>query len=164
MIVSLIAAIDRRGGMGWDGGLPWHLTDDLKHFKRRTMGHHLILGRKTFDGLDVTLSGRSLIVLSRDASYKAEGAQVAGSLAEALALAEAAGEDEAFVGGGAEVFAEALAGADRLYLTRVEAEVEADVFFPELDENKWELLGEEAFVQGRKNDFGFAIQVLGRAK
>ncbi|MQC26784.1 MAG: dihydrofolate reductase [Chloroflexi bacterium] len=150
--------------MGWDGGLPWHLTDDLKHFKRRTMGHHLILGRKTFDGLDVTLSGRSLIVLSRDASYKAEGAQVAGSLAEALALAEAAGEDEAFVGGGAEVFAEALAGADRLYLTRVEAEVEADVFFPELDENKWELLGEEAFVQGRKNDFGFAIQVLGRAK
>jgi dihydrofolate reductase len=162
VIVSLIAAIDQQRGMGRDGGLPWHLSDDLQHFKRVTLGHHLILGRRTFEGLRVALQGRRLIVLSGNTEYQAEGAQVAASLDEALALAEAAGENEAFVGGGAQVFAAALPLADRFYLTRVEAALEVDTVFPEFDIDEWKLVESQPFEQGGKNEYDFTIQVLER--
>jgi dihydrofolate reductase len=164
VIISLIAAIDRRGGIGRDGGLPWHLSDDLKHFKWLTTGHHVIMGRHTFEGLGAMLKGRSIIVLSRDPGYSAEGAQVSGSLEEALSIAEAAGEEEAFVVGGAQVFAEALRRADRFYLTRVDAEVEADTQFPDFGEGEWELVESQAFGRGEKNDFDFTIQTLVRVR
>jgi dihydrofolate reductase len=110
----------------------------------------------------VALQGRRLIVLSRNAEYQAEGAQVAASLDEALALAEAAGENEAFVGGGAQVFAAALPLADRFYLTRVEAALEVDTVFPEFDIDEWKLVESQPFEQGGKNEYDFTIQVLER--
>ena len=137
MIITLIAAIESSGGIGKDGSLPWHLTDDLKHFKRVTMGHHLLMGRRTYESIAGKLPGRQLIVLSRDVNFQASGAQVAPSLEEGLRLAEAAGENELFVIGGAEVYESAIPLAKRFYRTRVHAEVETDTEFPEFNEDDW---------------------------
>lgn len=162
MIITLIAAIEADGGIGKDGSLPWHLTDDLKHFKHVTMGHHLLMGRRTYESIAGKLPGRQLIVLSRDANFQASDAQVAPSLEEGLRLAEAAGENELFVIGGAEVYESAIPLAQRFYRTRVQAEVETDTEFPELNEDDWNVLESEAFEQGGKNDWSFIIERLER--
>lgn len=162
MIVSLIAALEARGGIGWDRGVPWHLTDDLKHFKRLTMGHHVLMGRKTYESVAGKLPGRKMIVLSRDKTFAPPEARVAGSLEAGLELAREAGEQELFVIGGAEVFAQALPIADRVYLTRVRAEVECDVFFPPFDLDQWHRLGGDEFKAGGKNDYDFDILHLER--
>jgi dihydrofolate reductase len=164
VIISLIAAVDERGGMGRDGGLPWHLSDDLKNFKRVTMGHHLIMGRRTFESIQKELEGRELIVLSRDEEYWAKGADAARSLEEALAIASEAGEEEVFVIGGREVFAQAIPMADRFYLTQVQAKVSADTKFPEFDLSEWDLVESQRFELGPKNDYAFTIKKLMRAR
>jgi dihydrofolate reductase len=130
MQVSIVVAVAANGVIGRDGGLPWRLPADLRFFKRVTMGHHLIMGRKTWASIGRPLPGRTMVVLTRDPSAAFPGAAVAHALPEALALARAAGDSEACVIGGAEVFAHALPLADRLYLTRVHADVEGDVYFP----------------------------------
>ena len=157
MIISLIAAMDERNGIGRDGGMPWHLSDDLKNFRRLTMGHHLIMGRKTFESIGMHLSGRRSIVLSRDTDYAAEGVILANSIEAALEIAREAGEEEVFVIGGAQIFALALPIAERFYLTRVHAEVEADTQFPEFDENDWFELERQDFEQSPKNDHPYTI-------
>ena len=119
MIVSLIAALDEAGGIGKDGGLPWRLSADLRRFKALTMGHHLIVGRKTYVSIGRPLPGRTLIVLTRDPTFAAPGCLLAASLEQALALAGRRGESEAFIGGGGEIFAQAMPLAGRLYLTHV---------------------------------------------
>ncbi|HMO86745.1 MAG TPA: dihydrofolate reductase, partial [Lacipirellulaceae bacterium] len=123
MIVSLIAAVADNGVIGRDGGLPWRLSADLQRFKRLTMGHPLIMGRRTWEALGRPLPGRTSIVVTRQSPYAAPQAevQITGSLDDALAAAARApgGDQEAFVIGGAEIYALALPRADRLYLTRV---------------------------------------------
>ena len=157
MIISLIAAMDEANGIGRDGQLPWHLSDDLKNFRRLTMGHHLILGRKTFDSIGTLLPGRTLIVLSRNPDFSAEGTLSANSLEEALTMARKFGEEEVFVIGGAEIFALALPFADRFYLTRLYNEVEVDTRFPEFDISEWEELSSESFEAGPKNDYAYTV-------
>ncbi|MCU0303797.1 MAG: dihydrofolate reductase [Thermoanaerobaculales bacterium] len=137
MAVSLIVAVSRNGVIGRDGGLPWRLPADLRHFKATTMGHHLIIGRATWDELGAPLPGRTMVVVTRNRAFHADGALVAHSLDEALSLAR--DDDQPFIGGGAEIYRQALAGGwvDRLYVTRVHAEVEGDTFFPEVDWEGW---------------------------
>jgi dihydrofolate reductase len=137
LIVSLLVAMDERRGIGVNNRLPWHLSTDLRRFKALTMGHHLIMGRKTFESIGKPLPGRTTIVVTRNPDYRLESCLIAASLDEALAMAEARGEEEAFVIGGAEIFAGALPLADRIYLTQVHACVETDVFFPEFDRTEW---------------------------
>jgi dihydrofolate reductase len=156
----MIAAVDETGGIGKDGSLPWHLSDDLKNFKRLTMGHHLIMGRKTFEGILSELPGRKLIVLSRDMDYESDRAQISHSLDEALEIASKGKDEEVFVIGGAEIFAQAMPIVARFYLTRVHAEVETDVFFPEFDEKEWEVLDSIRYEAGQKNDHPFTISTL----
>ena len=139
MKVSLIAAVADNGVIGRDGELPWRLPADLAHFKRTTMGHHLVVGRKPFESTGA-LPGRTTIVVSRRAGPLPEGVLRAGSPDEALALAASRGEDEAFVAGGEGVYRAALARADRLYLTRVHATVEGDAYFPDLALEEWRLV------------------------
>lgn len=134
MRVSIIAAVADNGVIGRAGGLPWRLPADLRAFKRLTMGHHVIMGRKTWASIGRPLPGRTMVVLTRDAGLVLPGAHVVHALPDALALARAAGDTEAFVIGGAEVYERALPLADRLYLTRVHAQVEGDVRFPALPE------------------------------
>nr|AIA11214.1 Dihydrofolate reductase [uncultured bacterium] len=129
--------MDRRRGIGRDNGLPWRLPADLKRFRELTMGHHIVVGRKTFESIGRPLPGREMIVVTRDRAYRAEGCAIVHSFEEALALARGRGEGEVFVCGGAEIYALALPLADRMYLTMVEAEVEADTFFPEWEERAW---------------------------
>lgn len=132
---SLIVARARNGAIGLANAMPWHLPADLAHFKRTTLGHPVIMGRRTWESIGRALPGRKNIVVSRTPGFRAEGAQVVGSLEEAWRASE--GAEEAFVIGGAHLYAEALPEADRIYLTDVMAEVEGDTFFPRLDPRDW---------------------------
>jgi dihydrofolate reductase len=162
MIISLIVAMDQAGGIGKDGGLPWHLPADLKRFKALTMGHHLIVGRKTHETIGRPLPGRTTIVLTRDLDYRADGCLVAASLDEALELARQRGEDEAFVIGGAQVYDEALPLADRIYLTGVHGVFEADVYFPQFDLDGWTVKESLEHPADKENPVGFTFTVLNK--
>ena len=160
MIVSLIFAMDERRGIGIDGHLGWHLSADLKRFKSITMGHHLIMGRKTYDSIGRPLPGRTMIVVTRDREFQAEGCLMAHSLEEALEMARQAGESEAFIIGGGEIFAQALGLAERMYLTQVHAVTEADVFFPAFEEEEWVELQSEEHEADARNDHPTTFKLL----
>lgn len=162
MIISLLVAMDEKRGIGKAGKLPWHLSSDLKRFRALTMGHHLIVGRKTFESIGKPLPGRQTIVVTRDASLKREGCFVAGSVQDAIALARGRGETEVFVIGGAEVYAQALDASDRVYLTQVHAEVDADTFFPELEHDAWIETQHTDHAADKKNQYAFTFKLLER--
>jgi dihydrofolate reductase len=167
MIISLIVAMDENRGIGYQNRLPWRLSADMKHFKSITMGHHLVMGRKTFQSIGRALSGRTMIVLSRQAGYASvlpEGCLTARSLEEALDLARERGETEVFVIGGAEVYRSALPLADRIYLTRVYATVPADVHFPEIRQEDWAPGEVRLFGADEQNQHPFSMVVLERAR
>ena len=153
MIISLIAAVDEDGGIGLDNQIPWHLPADLTRFKELTMGHHLVVGRKTFQSIGSALVGRQMIILTRNPEFMAPDSYTSASLNEALAMAENAGENEVFIIGGAEIYQEALPLADRLYLTRVHTRVEVDVYFPVIVDEEWDLVGEEYHPGDNLNPF-----------
>ena len=157
MIVSLIAAMDEGGGIGRGGGLPWRLSADLRLFKARTMGHHLIMGRKTFESIGAPLPGRTTIVVTRNLDYAAEGCLIAHSLDKALALAEAGGESEAFIVGGGEIFEQSMPYAHRIYMTRVHTLADCDVYFPQLDWGEWQELERGYHPQDERNGFPFTF-------
>ena len=159
MTVSLIVAISSNGVIGRDGGLPWRLSADLRHFKRTTMGHHLIIGRRTWEEVGKPLPGRTMVVLTRDPDFSADGVKVVHSLEEALAVAR--GDDEPFIAGGAQVYRMALEAGfvDRICLTRVHAEVEGDTFFPEVDLKAWRLVSEEHHEADDRNQHPFSFLV-----
>ena len=140
MRVALIAAIADNGVIGRDGGMPWRLPADLRQFRRLTMGHHLIVGRKTWQSIGKPLEGRTIVVLTRSEIADPPGAETCPSLDEALARADAAGDDEPFIAGGAQIYRLALPLADRLYLTRVHAYPAGDVLFPPFDAQRWQLV------------------------
>lgn len=132
----IVAAVGRNGVIGVDGRLPWSIPEDMAHFKSLTMGHALVMGRETFDSIGRQLPGRLNIVLTRRSGWTHEGVRVAGSLDEALELARAHGSDT-IIAGGAEVYRSALAFADRMVLTEVEAEPDGDTYFPQVDWSLW---------------------------
>jgi dihydrofolate reductase len=146
MILSLIAAVAANGVIGNRGALPWKLPDDMARFRRLTMGHAVIMGRSTFASLGRPLSGRRNIVLTRDTSLRIEGCVVSHSREEAMNAAE--GDEEAFVIGGAAVYALFLPDARRLYMTWIDADVSGDTSFPFVDWNAWRLTREEAVAAG----------------
>ena len=159
MRVSIVVAVSENGVIGRDGGLPWHLGDDLRRFKRITMGHVLIMGRRTWESIGRPLPGRQMVVVTRQADYQAEGVATAASLDAAMQLAEAVGEYEALVIGGAEIYAAALPLAVRLYITRVHAEVDGDARFPEVDWSVWRRVSSERREADAKNDYPFSFEV-----
>jgi dihydrofolate reductase len=133
--VTLILARARNGVIGAKGGLPWHLPEDLAFFKRTTMGHPIVMGRRTWESIGRPLPGRRSIVVTRDRSLAAAGAEVVHSLDEAVALCS--GSDEIFVIGGAHLYADALPCADRLLLTEIHADFDGDTFLPAPSESAW---------------------------
>jgi dihydrofolate reductase len=137
MLISIIVAMGEGGVIGVGGKLPWHLPEDLKRFKARTLGHTLIMGRKTFESIGRPLPRRRNLVISRSAMPATEGVEWFGSLEEAIAAAERAGETECFLAGGSTVYAAGLQRADRMYVTYVRGAVKGDTFFPAWDEKQW---------------------------
>ncbi len=160
MIISLIAAMDRKRGIGFENQLPWRLSADLKRFRELTMGHHIIAGRKTFASIGKPLAGRQMIIVTRDRNFQAEACLVSHSLEEAVQTARAQGESEAFIIGGAEIYGQSIALANRIYLTLVDAEVEADTFFPEFDEHEWSEREAAFHPADEKNQFPFTFKLL----
>lgn len=164
MIVSLIAALDEAGGIGYRQGLPWRLPADLRRFKRLTMGHYLICGRRTYETIARPLPGRTLIVLTRQPGYAASGCLVAAALEQALHIAALAGESEAFVIGGAAVYTAALPQAERLYLTRVHAVLPADTFFPLFDPRQWQVTERQFLPSDDTNPYDTTFERLDRKR
>lgn len=155
MSCSIIAAVSLNGVIGKDGDLPWRLPADLRHFKRTTTGHHLIVGRKTWESVGAPLPGRTMIVVSRNPEYRIDGIQVVPSIARALEIA--ADDPEPFVGGGAGLYREALEIADTMYLTKIMAEFDGDTFFPRFDSTRWLLCDEQAHEPDEKNVIAYAF-------
>jgi dihydrofolate reductase len=154
--------MDENRGIGWQNRVPWHLSTDLKRFKTLTMGHHLIMGRKTFESIGRPLPGRTTIVISRNPDLRPEGSYAVSSLKKALDLARSRGEEEAFVIGGGEIFSDALPIAGRIYLTKVHATVQADVFFPPIDQADWIVTETSAYPAGPRDEFPHTFLILER--
>lgn len=155
MKVTLIVARARNGVIGRDNALPWRLPADLAHFKRITLGHPVIMGRKTWDSIGKPLPGRRNIVVTRNESWHAEGAEAVPSLDEALARCK--GDAEVFVIGGAALFADALPRADRVIVTEIDRDVEGDIHFPALDSNQWIETSREAHPASGIDAWPFAF-------
>ncbi len=162
MIISIIVAMDETRGIGVEGRLPWHLPADLKRFKSLTMGHHLIMGRKTFASIGRPLPGRTTIIVTRDQSFQPEGCLVAHSLETALEFARLDLENDVFVIGGAEIFVQAIELADRIYLTQVHSSLPADVYFPEFAAADWLETDSEYHHADEKNRYPFTFKILAR--
>ncbi len=161
--ISLVVAVSRNGVIGRDGGLPWHISSDLKRFKAITLGKPVIMGRKTWESLPKRpLPGRQNIVITRQPRYSAEGALVVATIDAALRAAENTGEI-AIIGGG-EIYAMIFPLADRIYLTEVDMDVVGDTFFPPIDPGEWQEVAREIHGVGPGDSAGFTLRTLDRLK
>ena len=157
MSLTLVVAIDAQRGIGVDNKLPWHLPEDLAHFKRVTLGHPIIMGRKTFDSIGRPLPGRRNIVVTRNAGWRHEGVEAVGSLEAAIALA---GDEEASIIGGAQIFEAALPLAERMIVTEIDHVFACDTFFPEIDPEVWvETARERHRSEGNGFDYAYVTYV-----
>jgi dihydrofolate reductase len=164
MKVSLIVAVAENGVIGRNNELPWRLSADLRRFKELTMGHAIIMGRKTFESIGRPLAGRRMIVVTRQPHFEAPGVESVNGLDAALEAAARRGEEEAFVIGGAEVFRDATARVNRLYITRVHARIEGDVFFPPLRQEQWRLTSAEQRHADANNEYPVTFEVYERTR
>ena len=152
--ITLIAALARNGVIGHNNQIPWKIPGELAYFKRMTMGHPIVMGRKTWESIGRPLPGRRNIVVSRDRCYAAPGAEVAGSLDEALHLVR---EAEAFVIGGAQIYAAAMPRAHRMLLTEIDADLEGDTFFPRFNRHEWRETRREHHPPTAERLFGYSF-------
>ncbi len=158
MLISLIVAMAKNRTIGCQGKLPWHLPEDLQHFKRETMGHTLLMGRKTYQSIGRPLPGRSSFIVSRNPQFVAPDCQVFGVLAAALAAAEAAGETELFICGGEELYRQTLPLCHRIYLTELAEEVAGDRYFPVIPTGQFRQVRQPAGADGQ----GYRFSLLER--
>ena len=159
-MLSLIVAISENHVIGREGQLPWHLSADLKRFKQLTMGHHIVMGRKTYDSIGRQLPGRTSVVLTRQTDWAVEGVLTASDLETALELA--GDDEEVFVIGGSQIYQLALPLVDRLYVTRVQASVSGDTYFPEITGEQWQLEQNDSFSADEKNDHDYSFLIYSR--
>jgi dihydrofolate reductase len=162
MKITLIAAVSENRVIGRDGGLPWRLPDDLRRFKQRTLGHNVIMGRRTYESLVAPLPDRPAIVVSRSRDLDIPGATIANSVEEALDVARGRGEDEVFILGGSEIYAIALPLADRLELTVVHAEIQGDTYFPEFDLAAWTITEDQRRESDDRHEHSFSFRCYER--
>jgi dihydrofolate reductase len=158
--LTIVVAVDNQGGIGVNNTLPWHLPEDLAHFKQTTSGHPIIMGRKTFDSIGRPLPNRRNIVITRNQEWKHEGVDATTSLDAAVALA---GNTEAFIIGGAQIFIEALPRVDRLIVTEIDKTFDCDTFFPQIDLNQWQEVAREQH-QSAKAGLPYAFVTFERRK
>jgi dihydrofolate reductase len=152
-MLTIIAAAAENNALGKDNQLVWHLPDDFKRFKKLTSGHHIIMGRKTFDSFPKLLPNRTHVVITRQDNFRKEGVLVVNSLERAIELSS--NDPQPFVIGGGEIYKLAMKLADKIELTRVHGTFEADTFFSEIDENQWELVSEEFHEKDERHNYAF---------
>lgn len=163
MLISLIAAASTNRAIGKNGGLPWHLPADLRFFKEKTMGHHMLMGRKTWEAFPKPLPGRTSIVLGKFSEALPEGVLMVSSLEEGIELARSRGEEELMIIGGGMLYDSALARADRIYLTHVLTRIrDASAFFPVVSALDWEIISSEYREKDEKNPFSMEFMELRR--
>lgn len=160
MDISIIVAITENNIIGRDNGMPWHLPADLKYFRERTTGHHIVMGRKTFESIG---GGRSLpnrvsIIITKQKDYKAEGCLIAHSLEEAIEIAK--NEDELFIIGGKQIYEQSLSLANKMYITRIHTSIDGDTSFPQYDENQWEMTSYTDRNADEKNAYPLSFLVF----
>ncbi|MFD0976530.1 dihydrofolate reductase [Salinimicrobium gaetbulicola] len=160
--ITMIAAAAENNALGKDNDLVWHLPDDFKRFKELTTGHHIIMGRKTFETFPKPLPNRTHIVITRKKDYQKEGAVVVNSLEKALELAK--DDPQPFIIGGGEIYELALPEADKIELTRVHGTFEADAFFPEIDEKNWTLVASHFHPKDERHNYSFTYLTYQRAE
>ena len=153
--VAIVAALARNRAIGRGNAMPWRLPEDLKRFRRLTMGHAVIMGRKTFESIGSPLIGRNNIVITRSRDWSASGCVAAHSLESALAAVRKG--EEAFVIGGAQIYALALPLARRLHMTEIERDFDGDAFFPEFDRSRWREVSRERHASGGPEEFDYAF-------
>ncbi len=154
--------MDKNNVIGKDNDLPWRLPADLAYFKKVTTGHAIVMGRKTFDSIGKPLPNRENIVITRNSEFTMEGCTVLHSIEEFLSLAKQREQEELFVIGGAAIFKELMDNVDKLYITFIDEEVEGDTYFPEIDQEKWELVSEEKGIKDEKNVYDYYFRVYDR--
>jgi dihydrofolate reductase len=158
MIISIMVAIAENHAIGKNNQLLWHLPADLKHFKDTTSGHTVIMGRKTFDSVGKPLPNRRNIVITRNTELQMPGVEVVSDLESAIALCNH--DDEVFIVGGAQIYRMAMGITDKIYLTVVKGNFDADTFFPPIDPNFWEETEKVSFEPDEKNRFGYTFSTL----
>ena len=156
-MITIIAAIAKNNALGKDNDLIWHLPADLKRFKKETTGHHILMGRKTFESIGKPLPNRTTVIITRNNDYFIDGCLSANSIEEAIELAKA--DDNIFIIGGAQVYKQALENnlVDKLDITIVHEEFEADVFFPEIEASIWKEVSREDFKADEKNKYDYSF-------
>lgn len=154
-MISLIVALDKNGVIGKGGTLPWHLPADLKRFKELTLGHHVIMGRKTYESIGKPLPGRTNVIVTRQHDYKADGCRIVHSLDAAFMTSQQ--DPESFVIGGGDLFEQAMRFAEKIYLTQVETSVDdGDTWFPTIDRERWKLIERVECEADEKNHYRYA--------
>jgi dihydrofolate reductase len=161
-MISIIVAVSSNNVIGAERALPWNLPEDLQRFKKITMGKPMIMGRETFESIGRPLPGRKNIVLSRQDDLEIEGCEVVNTIEKALAAAGDA--EEVMIIGGGEIYRQFLPMADRIYLTRVQAEVEGDTRFPELDMTEWDVVAVDEVPAIGDREFAFDLETLDRRR
>jgi dihydrofolate reductase len=155
-MITLIAAVSENSALGKDNQLLWHLPDDFKRFKNITSGHHIIMGRKTFESFPKPLPNRTHVIITRQKDYQSEGCLIVDSLTKAISVCPK--DEELFIIGGGEIYNQSIEMADKLDITRVHHTFDADTFFPEIDLTKWELTSEEYHPKDEKHRFDFTFE------
>lgn len=153
MNLTLIAAMSQNRVIGRNNDLAWHLPNDLKHFKELTRGHHVIMGRKTYESMGRPLPGRTNIIVTNQSDYKAIGCIVVNNLMDAIRKAE--NDSQPYIIGGGKIYEQALPLADTLELTLIHADVEGDTYFPEIDTNKWQIVAKESHAADDRHEYAF---------
>ncbi|WP_047152108.1 dihydrofolate reductase [Aneurinibacillus tyrosinisolvens] len=160
-MISIVVAMDQNRVIGKDNRLPWHLPADLAYFKAVTIGHVIVMGRKTYEAIGKPLPGRENVVLTRDQAYEAEGCIIVHSVGEALSAFDGKQID---VIGGAQIIAQFLPYTDTIYLTLIEESFEGDTFFPEISEEEWKLVSRKAGIKDEKNPYTYYFLVYKRKR
>ena len=161
-MISLIVAASQNNAIGKNNQLLWHLPNDLKFFKNTTWGMPVIMGRKTFEAVNKPLPGRFNIVITRQPDWQVAGVIIAGDIEDAIAKATETNCKEIFIIGGGEIYKSTIEKANRIYMTRVHADLDGDTFFPEIDESKWQLVFNEDFEADEKHIFPYSFQTWER--
>lgn len=159
MIISCIVAMAHHRVIGKGNDIPWYLPADLKYFKKTTLGHHILMGRKCYQSIGKPLPKRTNIIATRDPYFISSNCLIARSIEEGLEMAFDNGEEECFIIGGGTVYRQTQKYWDKLYLTSVDLEVDGDVFFPEINYDNWDLISEENHTADEKNNFDFSFKI-----